>query len=146
MSPGCYINTECPGQSASFPAWTRDTYGEAHLNSANDEDTCLVQRKADHDTWCGTIDTQMRFVRSPGCYFKTQCSGQQSHSFPDWTRDTGGETNQNAANNEAICLEKRKADITTWCSATGGFDTTRFRSSPSDTLWSQMWRRCLFPH
>ena len=62
--PGCYVKTptNCPKQSFSAPDFTRDTWGEANRNAANHALACLVTRKNEIDSWCGSSDTTMKFV------------------------------------------------------------------------------------
>merc|ERR1712224_705931 len=62
--PGCYVKTptNCPKQSFSAPDYTRDTWGEANRNAAKDKNACLVTRKKEYDSWCGSSDTTMKFV------------------------------------------------------------------------------------
>ena len=63
--PGCYVKSpsNCPKQSSfSAPDYKRDIWGEANMNAANDKNTCLVTRKKEFDSWCGSSDTKMKFV------------------------------------------------------------------------------------
>jgi len=64
LLPGCYVKTptNCPKQSFSAPDYTRDTWGEANRNAAKDKNACLVTRKKEYDSWCGSSDTTMKFV------------------------------------------------------------------------------------
>jgi hypothetical protein len=36
----------------------RDNYGEIKIGSAGHRDICLNRRKKEHDSWCGTTNTE----------------------------------------------------------------------------------------
>lgn len=91
--PGCWIMTPsgCSGQSSyNAQEWTRDTWGEANLGSASNQDVCLKRRKAESDAWCGDTDTRTFWVAPSSvatpastCTFEGQVNGVYCDTWSD---------------------------------------------------------------